>query len=220
MAEAITKLSGWGFIQPAIVVGIDNSENRFGDYLPLRPYQTLERQAFIDSLTGEEKEELDRIDWVADQYLNLLVEVIKPRVDADFRTLPTCEHTFVIGSSMGGLISLYALVEYPQVFGGAGCFSTHWPVVEKVILPYLESYLPEADSHRLYFDYGSAGYDAEYAPHQEAVDALMQEKGYQHGVDWLTRLYPGADHHELAWRARLHIALRFLLGHAHSTTQT
>lgn len=212
VAETITKLSGWGFIQPAIVVGIDNTENRFGDYLPLRPYQTPEGRASLESLSAEEKEELEKIDWVADQYLQLLVEVIKPRVDADFRTLTDCEHTLVIGSSMGGLISLYALVEYPQVFGGAGCLSTAWPAMQDFMLPYLQEYLPPPGAHKIYYDYGTVGLDAEYAPYQQAVDELMLAKGYQHGLDWLTRLYPGADHHELAWRSRLHIAMRFLLG--------
>lgn len=211
VAETITKLSAWGFIQPAIVVGIDNTQNRFGDYLPLRPYETPQGQAFLGRLTGAEKEELDRIDWVADQYLELLVAEIKPRVDQDFRTLPDSDHTFVMGSSMGGLISLYALTEYPQVFGGAGCLSTHWPVMHNFMRLYLQEKLPSAGEHRLYYDYGTEGLDSEYAPYQQAVDALMVEKGYQYGVDWLTRLYPGADHHEQAWRSRLQIALRFLL---------
>ena len=212
VAETITKFSAWGFIQPAIVVGIDNTENRFGDYLPLRPYQTPEGRAFVESLAGAEKEEFNKIDWVADAYLDLLVEVIKPQVDQDFRTLADSEHTFVMGSSMGGLISLYALTEYPHVFGGAGCFSTHWPVMHNFMRPYLHEKLPSSGKHKIYYDFGTGGLDAEYAPYQQAVDALMLEKGYQHGVDWLTRLYPGADHHELAWRRRLHIALRFLLG--------
>jgi predicted alpha/beta superfamily hydrolase len=212
VVETITKLSAWGFIQPAIVVGIDNTENRFGDYLPLRPYETSQGQAFLESLTGAEKEELDQIDWVADQYLELLVAVIKPCVDQDFRTLPDFDHTFVMGSSMGGLISLYALVEYPQVFGGAGCLSTAWPAMQDFMLPYLQEKLLSSGEHKIYYDYGTEGLDAEYAPYQQSVDALMAEKGYLHGVDWLTRLYPGADHHELAWRSRLHIALRFLLG--------
>ena len=117
-----------------------------------------------------------------------------------------------MGSSMGGLISLYALVAYPQVFGGAGCFSTHWPVMKDFMRTYLQEKLPPAGAHKFYYDYGTEGLDAEYAPYQLAVDALMLDKGYQHGVDWITRRYPSADHHERAWRARLHIALRFFLG--------
>ena len=63
----------------------------------------------------------------SDGYLAFLVEELKPFVDATYRTLPDQPHTLVMGSSMGGLISLYALEQYPHVFGGAGCLSTHWP---------------------------------------------------------------------------------------------
>lgn len=214
VAETITKLCGWGFIEPAIVVGIDNTENRLGDYLPLRPYQTQQGQEVIASLSEETRDDIKKFNMVADQYLKLIIDMIKPRVDQDFRTLPDSNHTFVMGSSMGGLISLYALVEYPAVIGGCGCFSTHWPVVDKVILPYLRSCLPEAGLHKLYFDYGSEGLDADYAPCQAAVDRIGSEKGYVFGKDWLTRYGAGAGHHESAWRSRLHIALRFFLGKA------
>ncbi len=133
-------------------------------------------------------------------------------VDAAYRTRPEREHTFIMGSSMGGLISLYALCEYPDVFGGAGCLSTHWPAVKSAILPYLHDHLPTPGRHKLYFDYGTAGLDAAYEPYQRTVDALMQEHGYTPGYDWLTRQFPGADHNEAAWQARVHIPLTFLMG--------
>ncbi len=212
VAEVITRLAGWGLIRPPIVVGIDNTANRFGDYLPARPFESPQGRALIESMSQAQNEALDKYDFVADLYLKLIVEQIKPAVDGQFRTLPGLPHTFVMGSSMGGLISLYALTEYPQVFGGAACFSSHWPMVEAVILPYLQARLPGAGNHRLYFDHGSVGLDAEYGSCQAAVDALGREKGYLPGQDWLTRYAPGADHHEHAWRSRLHVALRFLLG--------
>lgn len=212
VAETITKLSGWGFIKPAIVVGIDNTENRPGDYLPTRPFITPEGQAFIASLPEAARAKFDKFDFISDQYLKLMVEVVKPTVDRDFRTLPDLAHTIVMGSSMGGLISLYALVEYPSVFGRAGCLSIHWPMVEMVILPYLNNHLPEPGQHKLYFDYGSEGVDALYAPCQAKVDEIGLKRGYVMGRDWLTSFAPGADHHESAWRSRLHIPLRFFLG--------
>ena len=83
-----------------------------------------------------------------------------------YRTRPGRADTFVMGSSMGGLISLYAICEYPDVFGGAGCVSTHWPAVEGVIVPYLRDRLPDPTTHRLYFDYGTATIDTLYLPIQ------------------------------------------------------
>jgi predicted alpha/beta superfamily hydrolase len=117
-----------------------------------------------------------------------------------------------MGSSMGGLISLYALVVYPEIFGGAGCLSTHWPAVETFIIPYLKSYFPKSGQHKIYFDHGTQGIDADYHRCQQFVDETMLEKGYTPGIDWITHIAPGATHHEDAWRSRLHLPLRFFLG--------
>ena len=211
VAEVMARLSGWGFIQPAIVVGIDNTPNRMGDYLPTRPFETPEGRAHIEELQAQSAEELEMFDFVADTYLKLIVNQIKPLVDQNYRTQPESKSTLIMGSSMGGLISLYALVEYPGVFGGAGCFSTHWPILAQFTAPYLRSRLPEAGSHKLYFDYGTGQDDAQYAPFQAEVDLILQEKGYTPGKDWMTRVAPGAAHHERAWRSRIHLALRFFL---------
>lgn len=69
------------------------------------------------------------ISFNADNYLRFLVEEVKPFIDKEYSTNKSVEHTFVMGSSMGGLISLYALCEYPEVFGGAACMSTHVPMI-------------------------------------------------------------------------------------------
>jgi len=211
VVETITKLSDFGFIRPAIVVGIDNTENRPGDYLPTKPIETPEGKAFIAALEKESPDVMVKFDYVADEYIKLIVETIKPQIDLDFRTLPNMENTYVIGSSMGGLISLYALVEYPDVFGGAGCLSTAWPTLGQFAAPYLRKRLPKAGKHRIYYDHGTRDLDAEYVPYQQEVDEIMRDKGYVHGKDWMTRVAPGAGHHERSWRIRMHIALRFFL---------
>ncbi|MFN2304248.1 MAG: alpha/beta hydrolase [Anaerolineales bacterium] len=211
VAETMTKLSQWGFIRPAIVVGIDNTANRTGDYMPIEPFETPEGRVFIAKLKQDSKKEYKRFNWVADQYLQLMVEILKPRIDRDFRTQTRAEDTTVMGSSMGGLISLYALTQMPEVFGAAGCLSTHWPALGDFLIPYLIRRLPAAGKHKIYFDFGNQGLDASYPPYQKAVDVVMVNKGYKLGKNWLTHFAPGAEHHERAWRSRLHIALRFLL---------
>lgn len=214
VAEVMTRLCSWGFVEPAIVVGIDNTPNRMGDYLPTQPFDTPEGRAHVEELRTQSAEELETFDFVADEYLKLIVERIKPLVDDNYRTQPGRNSTFIMGSSMGGLISLYALVEYPLVFDGAGCFSTHWPIMGPFILPYLRQHLPQAGLHKLYFDYGTAQDDAIYAPFQAEVDQVLREKGYRLGKDWITHVAPGAIHHETAWRSRIHLALRFFLSSA------
>ena len=147
----------------------------------------------------------------SDDYLRFLVGEVKPFVDAHSCTLPEQAHTFVMGSSMGGLISLYALGEYPGVFAGAGCLSTHWPAGDGLMIDYLRRALPPPGAHRFYFDYGTETLDAGYEPYQLQADQVMRAAGYRHGQDWITRKFPGAEHSERAWRQRVHLPLLFLL---------
>ena len=148
----------------------------------------------------------------SDRYLKFLVEEVKPFIDRTYRTQPDAAHTFVMGSSMGGLISGYALVEYPQVFGGAGCVSTHWPSDDGSAIEYFAKHLPAPGKHRIYFDYGTATLDASYEPYQQRMDQAMRAAGYTEGRDWVTKKFPGAEHSEKSWRERVEIPLTFLLG--------
>ena len=209
VAENITELSDGGKIKPAIVVGIANTTNRVGEYLPAGVFSTPDSHTYLQKMLH--KYAVGNFTLLSDAYLKLIVDVIKPMVDGKYRTRPGRSDTFIKGSSMGGLISLYALCEYPDVFGGAGCVSTHWPIVGEHILPYLEANLPPADTHKLYFDHGSRGIDADYKPYQTKVDELMAMKGYQRDVDWLSRYFPGAWHNEFAWAKRIQIPLEFFL---------
>jgi enterochelin esterase-like enzyme len=146
------------------------------------------------------------------------VEELKPFIDQSFPTLKDRQNTFVAGSSMGGLISWYALCEYPTVFGGAACISTHWPGVfftennpiPGVFIKYLSKRLPSPKTHRIYFDYGTATLDSMYKPFQQEVDKVMHKKKYgQHS--WVSKEFIGADHSENSWQKRLHIPILFLL---------
>jgi enterochelin esterase-like enzyme len=117
-----------------------------------------------------------------------------------------------MGSSMGGLISLYAAARYPEVFGGVGAVSTHWPACDGCVVDWLAAHMPDPRTHRLYFDHGTATLDAMYAPHQTRMDAALRAGGYVESENWITRRFEGAEHNEAAWRARGDTPLRFLLG--------
>jgi predicted alpha/beta superfamily hydrolase len=207
VAEALAQLMATNTVRPTIIVGIFNSRGRWPEYLPQRPLTHPHSAKLLKQF-----DEQLRFPVSSDDYLRFIVEELKPFIDQTYRTHPTRAETFIMGSSMGGLISLYALCEYPEVFSGAGCLSTHWPAVEGIILPYLAKALPQPGQHKLYFDYGTAALDALYEPLQKPVDALLAEKGYSDGKNWLTRRFAGAAHHEPAWRARIHLPLTFLLG--------
>ena len=110
----------------------------------------------------------------SDNYLKFIVKELKPFVDKNFSVSSDKANTFIAGSSMGGLISLYAICEYPDVFEGAACLSTHWPGVfnadhnpiPKAFMDYLKKHLPDPKTHKIYFDYGDQTLDAMYGPFQ------------------------------------------------------
>ena len=206
--EVMLRLIHERSLPGAIIVGIWNSgEGRWLDYMPQRPAQLPAVQAAFDQW-GRAAGSLVR----SDSYLKFLVEELKPFIDTTYRTLPDQPHTVVMGSSMGGLISLYALEQYPHVFGGAGCLSTHWPAGGDLLVDYMGRHLPPPGRHKLYFDYGTATLDAEYEPFQRRMDGHLAAAGYARDVDWMTLKFDGAEHNEAAWRARVDLPLRFLLG--------
>lgn len=200
--EAIVDLMQEDSFGGAIVVGVWNTADRVREYMPQKPTLPFTLARFRRAPGGSPR---------SDAYLRFLVGEVKPFIDAAYRTLPDPDHTFVMGSSMGGLISLYALIEYPNVFGAAGCLSTHWPICGQKMAAALVQMLPSSGSHRLYFDYGTVTLDAQYEPYQRRVDDLLAAAGWTQGQDWLTMKFEGAEHNEAAWRERLPIPLRFLL---------
>lgn len=151
-------------------------------------------------------------EMTSDNYLKFLVSELKPFIDKTYRTHTDRNNTFHIGSSMGGLISAYAIAEYPEIFGGAACMSSHWPIGDGAVVEWLNDHWPVAGSHRVYFDHGTETIDVAYEPYQQQMDEVMGKHGYTTGKDWITRRFDGADHSPRAWRERLHIPLKFLLG--------
>jgi len=204
--EAMRRLTAEQRVSAAIVVGIWNTPQRSQEYMPQRPLEQRRRKEQGQLGKAAVRKPL------SDRYLKFLLTEVKPFLDDHYRTLADRENTFIMGSSMGGLISLYAVCEYPHVIAGAGCLSTHWPAREGIVVDYLEKGLPKAGSHKLYFDYGTRTVDALYEPYQQEVDKVLRAKGYTQGKDWITLKFEGAEHSERAWRERVHIPLEFLLG--------
>jgi enterochelin esterase-like enzyme len=219
--ETMGKLMAEKKIQDCIVVGIWNTgTSRHSEYFPQKPFESLsfeERKMVQDALKNALKPQTEAFEPQSDLYLKFLVTELKPFIDTHFSTYRNRRSTFIAGSSMGGLISLYAVCEYPKVFGGAACLSTHWPgiltqqfnPIPDAFLTYLDKHLPNPKTHRIYFDYGDKTLDSLYKPTQLRVDALMKKKGFT--TNWTTRSFPGHNHSEKAWASRLNVPIQFLL---------
>lgn len=143
-----------------------------------------------------------------DQYLAFIVETVKPLIDAQFRTLGGQAYTGVIGSSMGGLISLYAFFRYPEVFGVVGALSPSLWFASRAIFETAEQ--APFGRGKIYLDAGTAEGRAMLRD-VRAMRDLLVSKGYRLGHDLLYVEEQGSPHHETAWARRLPDALRFLI---------
>ena len=199
------SLAALGTLPEVIIVGVNHaSEKRFLEYLPQKP--TAAFDSLLNAKVGGSA--------FSDDYLRFLTSELKPFIDEQYRTQSDMAQTYIGGSSMGGLISMYAVCEYPDVFAGALCLSTHWPIslqndtpeAAQAIIDYFAGHLPKGK--RWYFDYGTEGLDQFYAPYQQQIDSILMAAGYQSGQDWMTQAYPGHDHNERFWRERVHVGLR------------
>ena len=207
--EVVDSLSNIASIPKLIVVGIFNGgAQRFLEYMPEKPASLVNEK--INTSAIDRVEVIRKNGLQSDRQLQFIVEELKPYIDSNFKTIKDREHTFIAGSSMGGLISAYAISEYPDVFGGAICISTHWPALDGVFIEYLKDKLPDPLTHKIYFDYGTVGLDSQYEPFQMKVDGAMKIRGYELNKNWLTKRYEGAAHENEDWHARLHIPLEFM----------
>ncbi|MFZ4632959.1 MAG: alpha/beta hydrolase [Saprospiraceae bacterium] len=211
--EVAARMLAADSLRPFIVVGVWNSPKRFREFAPEKPFARTP-EAFQQQLGNERGREL-----YSDAYLRFLVSELKPFVDAQFGCSKRKEDTFIMGSSMGGLISLYAVLEYPAVFGGAACVSTHWPLslqkndhaFSDVMGAYMQEKLPAAGNPKLYFDYGTTTLDSLYEPHQLHIDSVLRGMDYP-AARWKSLKFEGAAHKEASWAERVDIPLYFLLG--------
>ena len=211
--ETLQGMIDAGRVDDAIVVGIWNTPKRRLEYLPQEAWDVAPdaMQVYIENQEGGTP--------MSREYLRFIVEELKPFIDSNYRTRHGRDDTFLLGSSMGGLISMYGVMTYPEVFGAAACVSTHWPLhvglndikATEAFIARLKEAMPLPGSNRFYFDFGTEELDGRYEPHQQLIDQMMAGLGYTEGKDWVTRKFEGAGHSEGFWRERIDIPLEFLL---------
>jgi predicted alpha/beta superfamily hydrolase len=216
--KTLGNLLAKGSIEPTIVVAIHNNGNkRHAEYFP---------EKVINTIPEPQKSQLDSLfvgSTRADDYLNFIVTELKPFIDSNYSTYTDQQHTYMAGSSMGGLISLYAFCEYPNVFSRVACLSTHWigtftdnTQIPDAIDAYLKDNLPGITNRIIYFDHGTAGLDALYQTYQSNVDKILANKGFT-TLNWKSEVYNGADHNEKTWGERFDIPAVFILSQSKTT---
>ncbi|MCG8346536.1 MAG: hypothetical protein MI924_01990 [Chloroflexales bacterium] len=200
--ETMQALSQEGL--EAIIVGVPNSGvERLNEYSPFR-----------DPKVGGGK---------GDRYLRFLTETVKPLIDRSFRTYPNRAPTGIIGSSMGGLISLYGFFRFTDYFGFVGAMSPALWFAGGAMFNYIHKvgHIPG----RVYLDVGTheiigaqserlmmQAFARRYSSNVHRMYSLLVTKGFRPGQDIRYVEEPGGEHNEAAWARRLPNALQFLLG--------
>lgn len=219
--EVASKLMTENIVKDFIIVGIHNiPEIRFLDLYPTKTLDYLPKNTKDSIFEDAKKKELNIVeaDFKGDNYLKFLVEEVKPYIDANYSTLKKAENTFIAGSSMGGLMSMYGICEYPNVFSGAICISTHWPgmypkennPIPDSFFSYLKAKTPSPKTHKFYFDFGTETLDQHYPQYEETVNKIFYNKGYT-TENFKNLRFEGENHSELSWQKRFDIPLLFLL---------
>lgn len=175
----------------AIVIGIDNGgDKRLAEYSPWNnaKYKT----------TGE-----------GDLYVEFLAKTLKPYIDKTYRTEKQSSKTIILGSSMGGLISLYASAKYPNVFGKAGIFSPAFWFVSKDLKMYLNINKNNLKHSKFYFVAGK-NEDESMVPEIENVENLLLKKSVPE-KNIVVKIDEDGTHSESYWKRELKAGLIWLL---------
>jgi predicted alpha/beta superfamily hydrolase len=202
---AASALAAAGAIEPPILVGIYNlGRERIDEYAPTRGV-----------IRGEDGREV-RSRARARAYARFVTEEVKPFVDAGYPTLPDREHTAIVGSSMGALVTLFTALWHPRVFGAAGLLSpaTWWDDLATVRLV---KALRRKPALRLWLDIGTA--EPGWEKTRLLRDALVA-RGWREGVDLRYVEAEGQGHNETAWAQRIGPALAWLLPAAPAGAET
>jgi len=203
MAQTAIHVSQELGINPPAIIAVWHSstkENPWGRAQDLAPQRYFTHDAYIDPRWKlKDPSFVVKSDEYLDQIFNTIVPAIFPE--------STPEKTAVIGSSMGGLATLYAAITHPEKFTTALALSTHWIISDQEFARKMVDALPL--SHKIWMSRGNKGLDAEYPPLQDFVDQLMAKRGF--GSRYMSKSYNRSGHNERSWAKYLNEPLRFWL---------
>ena len=202
--KAINVFEKAGLTPPAII-GVYHSGNgpmsngRLQDLSPQRPFQSgvkplVQVDFALNDLSG-------------DKYHQEIAELILPTISDEIGFEKNPGRTAMIGSSMGGLSTLYGLGLRPDLFHTALAFSTHWPIGGLPLVDALIDDLPEPGKLKIWMSRGNRKLDSGYGPTQNYANQKMASLGWQ--SDFRYKLYRGAGHNERAWAKQIEDAFRF-----------
>jgi enterochelin esterase-like enzyme len=182
------ELTRDGKMEPVILVGIPNSEERYREYTP---------RATFDDIYDH-------------PYANFVCDVVKKSVEQKFPAKKGRDNVALLGSSLGGLVSLWMAHRLPETFSRVACLSGAFQVRDRRRQSFQEFLAKHEHQHvKVYLDAGTVDDGAALT---RRVAATYRARGWRDGADLLYREEQGAAHNERFWRDRVWHALVFLFG--------
>lgn len=188
--HATTKLNLWGRAQ---------------DLAPQQPFQN-------GSVVAKEPyRAIAPEDLRSDEYLERIAMTIIPAISNALKLSPNPEKIALLGSSMGGLATLYGVARYPELFQTGFAFSPHWVIGEYALVDALLTRLPSPERHKIWMSRGTKSLDAKYQPFQDYADQKLRSLGWTDSSHFTSRIFTGDRHSERSWRKQVEPALQFWL---------
>jgi predicted alpha/beta superfamily hydrolase len=210
MIHSAVRVSNDLGITPPAIIGVFHSRtanNPWGRILDLAP-----QDSFQNGVAPTEKnEEISLEHLQGNRYLAQITEEIAPAITSYIGVNIDGIDKAIIGSSMGGLASLYALGKRPDFFTTALALSPHWSAGDVPLVEALINALPNPGEHKVWMSRGTKGLDSQYESFQVHADQMMLQAGWHEGQDFITRVYQKSGHTERSWAKYLDQPITFWL---------
>jgi enterochelin esterase-like enzyme len=203
MAQAAIHVAHEQGVKAPAILAVWHSatkENPWGRAKDLAPQKFFTSDTYVDPRWAIKD---SSVVLHSDSYLEQIFEQIVPAIHGRFSP----GNTAVIGSSMGGLATLYAAIQHPDKFATALALSPHWIISDENFARSMVEALPI--THKIWMSRGDKGLDKEYPPLQNYVDSLMRARGFTN--NYQSKVYKRSGHNERSWAKYLHDPLRFWL---------
>lgn len=210
MAHSAIRVSKELGITPPAIIGVFHSRsasNPWGRILDLAPQDPFQNGV----APAEKNDEISIDDLQGNKYLTQITDVIAPSIAAELGLDLNATNKAVIGSSMGGLASIYSIGKRPDFFSTCLALSPHWTAGHTPLVHALLDSLPRPGTHKIWMSRGTRGHDAHYGPFQDEADKKMIEAGWREGQDFITRVYKKSGHTERSWAKYLDQPMTFWL---------
>jgi predicted alpha/beta superfamily hydrolase len=203
MAQSAIDVAHEHGVKPPTIIGVWHSstkEDPWGRAKDLAPEKFFTSDSFVDPRWTIND---PTVTLHSDAYLNQIFNEIVPAIATHYSP----EKTAVIGSSMGGLATLYAAIQHPDKFSTALALSPHWVISDENFARSMVEAMPL--THKVWMSRGDKGLDKEYVSLQNYVDSLMRERGFTGNYE--SKVYRRSGHNERSWAKYLQDPLRFWL---------